>query len=131
MDLESLTIPEADSHRVLLETYWPSERRAIIVFRHCLQCDLERDIAIEEAVAFWERGAAAEWRREKMRIDGQKQLEEIERHKYVVSQRVGHDIGWERAALDWIDRYAADWRRWWEEQREACPPLARPATERW
>lgn len=28
--------------------------------------------------------------------------EEINRHKWYESERVGHDIGWERAAVNWL-----------------------------
>ena len=28
--------------------------------------------------------------------------EEIMRHKWIESEKVGHDIGWERASLDWM-----------------------------
>ncbi|MEI6714564.1 MAG: hypothetical protein WCO60_12475 [Verrucomicrobiota bacterium] len=36
--------------------------------------------------------------------------EEILRHKWLESERAGHDIGFEKALLDWIVRHRADWR---------------------
>ncbi len=33
---------------------------------------------------------------------------EIETHKWYESERAGYDIGWERAAVDWMIRYG--WR---------------------
>jgi hypothetical protein len=36
--------------------------------------------------------------------------EEILRHKWLESEKVGHDIGFERALLDWIVRYRSGWR---------------------
>jgi hypothetical protein len=30
---------------------------------------------------------------------------EIELHKWYESERAGHDIGWERAAVDWMVRF--------------------------
>ncbi|MFH1066705.1 MAG: hypothetical protein V1746_02230 [bacterium] len=36
--------------------------------------------------------------------------EEILRHKWLESEKVGHDIGFEKALLDWIVRYRAKWR---------------------
>lgn len=36
--------------------------------------------------------------------------EEILRHKWIESQKVGHDIGFERALLDWIVKYRSTWR---------------------
>lgn len=37
--------------------------------------------------------------------------EEILRHKWLESERLGHDIGFERALLDWIRKHREDWRR--------------------
>jgi len=36
--------------------------------------------------------------------------EEILRHKWLESEKVGHDIGFERALLDWIVRHKRAWR---------------------
>lgn len=36
--------------------------------------------------------------------------EEILRHKWIESEKVGHDIGFERALLDWILKHRAGWR---------------------
>lgn len=45
--------------------------------------------------------------------------EEILRHKWIESEKVGHDIGFERALLDWIVRYRSGWR----DQRVRAPRL--------
>lgn len=36
--------------------------------------------------------------------------EEILRHKWLESEKAGHDIGFERALLEWIIRYRSQWR---------------------
>jgi hypothetical protein len=36
-------------------------------------------------------------------------VEEINRHKWFESQRVGHDIGFEKAAEDWIKKFSTEW----------------------
>lgn len=36
--------------------------------------------------------------------------EEILRHKWLESEKAGHDIGFERALLDWIIKYRSAWR---------------------
>jgi len=36
--------------------------------------------------------------------------EEILRHKWLESERLGHDIGFERALLDWIRKHRDSWR---------------------
>ena len=35
---------------------------------------------------------------------------EILRHKWLESQKVGHDIGFARAHLDWIRHHRTEWR---------------------
>ena len=36
--------------------------------------------------------------------------EEVLRHKWIESERIGHDIGFERALLDWIRKHRVSWR---------------------
>ena len=38
-------------------------------------------------------------------------LREIQRHKWIESEKVGHDIGGNRAALDWIERHYDLWKK--------------------
>jgi hypothetical protein len=103
----------------VLAPYWPSERRAIVVHKFYLSIEKRSEASIEEAVKSWETGVGTPWRRAKMRRDGLAQFREIERHKFLVSQTVGRDIGWEVAAKDWVEKHAAAWRAWWETQPES------------
>lgn len=45
--------------------------------------------------------------------------EEILRHKWIESEKAGHDIGFERALLDWIRNHRDGWRT---ARRESQPP---------
>ncbi|MFZ4482604.1 MAG: hypothetical protein ACOYOL_01320 [Chthoniobacterales bacterium] len=36
--------------------------------------------------------------------------EEILRHKWIESEKLGHDIGFEKALLDWVMRHRSAWR---------------------
>lgn len=36
--------------------------------------------------------------------------EEILKHKWIESEKLGHDIGFEKALLDWIVKYRSTWR---------------------
>lgn len=47
--------------------------------------------------------------------------EEILRHKWIESEKAGHDIGFEKALLDWVLRFRASWR----QQRHAGVPFNR------
>ena len=42
--------------------------------------------------------------------------EEILRHKWIESEKAGHDIGFEKALLDWIVKHRSSWRT--QRQRE-------------
>ena len=37
--------------------------------------------------------------------------EEIMKHKWIESEKAGHDIGFERALTDWIIKHRSKWRR--------------------
>jgi len=41
--------------------------------------------------------------------------EEILRHKWLESEKAGHDIGFEHALVDWVAKYRTSWRRWRQE----------------
>lgn len=41
----------------------------------------------------------------------QAEREEILKHKWIESEKAGHDIGFERALTDWIIKHRAKWRK--------------------
>jgi len=43
--------------------------------------------------------------------------EEILKHKWIESEKAGHDIGFEKALLDWIVKHRSAWR----EKRQRVP----------
>jgi len=43
--------------------------------------------------------------------------EEILRHKWIESEKAGHDVGFEKDLLDWIVKYRSAWR----SQRQPDP----------
>ncbi len=56
--------------------------------------------------------------------------EEILRHKWIESERLGHDIGFERALLDWIRKHREGWRAARRSQQAPGTPPAAPAQPR-
>ena len=46
--------------------------------------------------------------------------EEIMRHKWIESEKAGHDIGFEHALIDWIVKYRSEWRKY----RRQIEPMA-------
>ena len=47
--------------------------------------------------------------------------EEILRHKWIESEKAGHDIGFEKALLDWIVKHRSAWRAKRHHQEVARP----------
>lgn len=43
--------------------------------------------------------------------------DEILRHKWIESEKVGYDIGFERALLDWVHHYRSQWRSQWQQKQ--------------
>jgi len=41
----------------------------------------------------------------------QAEREEILRHKWIESEKAGHDIGFERALTEWIIKHRPSWRK--------------------
>ncbi len=52
--------------------------------------------------------------------------EEILKHKWLESERLGYDVGFERALLDWIRKHREGWRAA-RRQQMAQVGVARPA----
>lgn len=48
--------------------------------------------------------------------------EEILKHKWLESERLGYDIGFERALLDWIRKHREGWRAARRQQQHQQPP---------
>lgn len=51
----------------------------------------------------------------------QSQLEEINKYKWIESEKAGRDIGMERATREWMAKHFPEWKRyrWNEAIREA------------
>jgi hypothetical protein len=47
--------------------------------------------------------------------------EEILKHKWLESERLGYDIGFERALLDWIRKHRESWRAARRQQHQHGP----------
>jgi hypothetical protein len=53
--------------------------------------------------------------------------EEILKHKWLESERLGYDIGFERALLDWIRKHRDTWRASRRAQLATTSPVANRA----
>jgi hypothetical protein len=54
--------------------------------------------------------------------------EEILKHKWIESERLGYDIGFERALLDWIRKHRESWRAARRQQHHHPHGASSPAT---
>jgi len=97
------------------EQFSPSEYEAIQVHKYYLSekagCDVGWDCAVED----WLNFHAARWRGDRLKKELEEQSLEIEKHKWIESEKAGCDLG-NKAALDWVIKYAADWRH----RRHGC-----------
>ena len=50
-------------------------------------------------------------KRSNLYAEFQREREEILKHKWLLSERAGHDIGFDLALTDWIVRHRSEWRR--------------------
>ena len=88
--------------------------------RHQARLSIEQgyDVELGEAMADWLATRAVPWREKRQADMLARQREEILRHKWIESEKAQRDLGAE-ASLDWIRRYAAQWREWYENHHGA------------
>lgn len=55
--------------------------------------------------------------------------EEILKHKWLESERLGYDIGFERALLDWIRKHREGWRAARRNQQQGTGSSGNPALQ--
>jgi len=70
-----------------------------------------RKVTFEEAMAEWVKNVRQAWLHKKQKEDNEAQKLEIERHKWIESQKAGRDIGEREAIQDWVNKYAPVWRK--------------------
>lgn len=85
--------------------------------RHRVQLSGERgwEVSEEEALEDWLQNHSNKWRLERHARMLAMEREEIMRHKWIESEKGNHDVGAE-AVFDWIRKYAALWRQWFEDE---------------
>ena len=59
-------------------------------------------------------------------LRNKKVIEEIRRHKWLESEIVGYDIGFEAAAEDWLKKHAAAWIRYHMSPKKKSTKSASP-----
>jgi len=98
-----------------------AEWEAILEHQKKLSSRAGQEVSIEAAIGDWLEHFSRDWRRERISRALQSEREEILRHKWLESEKAGHDIG-NSAVSDWIGKHAARWRKCWEDQAKSNPP---------
>lgn len=88
----------------------PAELQAILEHRRTMSAAHGVTVSLEEAIKHFVEHYEFDWLREKQRRDMTAQRQEIEKHKYLQSEKEGRDIGKARAAEEWCAKYAPIWR---------------------
>lgn len=94
-----------------------AEIRAVEGHQRALVAKRGREISFDEALDDWVQTSAESWRKRRQEVMMAIQREEMLRHKWIESEKAQRDVGKE-VYLEWIKRYAAEWRRWYESQEE-------------
>lgn len=92
-----------------------AERRAVEQFRARMAETRGHAVDFDEALAEWEAHHAQQWREKRHAHMLALEREEILRHKWIESEKGNRDLGAE-AVFDWIRRYAAIWRDWFDRE---------------
>ena len=53
-------------------------------------------------------------------------IEEINRHRWFESERAKHDIGFEKAAEDWITRFSQGWIEYYQKDKKCAAKEPEP-----
>ena len=90
----------------------PAERREVERHKYYLSERAGHDVGFDFAARDWREKHAPQFHQARML---KLQSAEIARHKWLESEKAGRDIGRD-AALDWVKRYAAQWRAWYNRE---------------
>lgn len=88
----------------------PSELRAIEVHKYYLSQREGKEISLEEAIVDFLINYESDFLMAKQIEDVREQNAEIMKYKWIESEKEGHDIGTEKAAQEWVEKYGSIWR---------------------
>ena len=103
------------NYRNILCCLKKAEVREIERHKYFMSIERGHEVGFEEAAQDWLDHYAQEWREDRQKKMLAMQRDEINRYKWVQSERARCDLGG-TAVLDWIQRYAANWREWYENE---------------
>jgi len=92
-----------------------AEVREIERHKYFMSIERGHEVSFEEAAQDWLEHYAQSWREDRQRKMLAMQRDEINRYKWIQSERARRDLGG-TAVMEWIQRYAAHWREWYENE---------------
>lgn len=101
-----------------MSTLSKAERAEVERHKYNLSQENGYDVGVELATQDWLQKYANSWRVERQTHMMALQREEIQRHKWIESEKACHDLG-NAAVFDWISKYAAQWRDWYNKNYES------------
>ena len=90
-----------------IRDFCAAEQAAIVEHKYYLSLRRGHDVGEKAAVVHWNLFHSRRWRHQR---DSAAQCEEMQRHRWIESEKAGRDLG-ESAYLDWVRCHAAEWRR--------------------
>ncbi|MFO7776184.1 MAG: hypothetical protein R6W89_10325 [Candidatus Hydrogenedentota bacterium] len=94
-----------------------AEQRAMECHWKRLCKEAGKEVPYEVAMDDWLDNHATAWREEHQRRVMERQKEEMNKHRWIESEKAQCDLG-SKAYIDWIKNYAAQWRSWYEREIE-------------
>ncbi len=101
----------------MLNSLPKAEQQAVCEHQSYLSNEQGTDVAIDSACKDWIENEAPNWRMKRHATMLALQRQEMLRHKWIESEKANRDLGKE-AVMDWIHKYAAGWRDWYEQESE-------------
>lgn len=89
----------------------PCLLRAIEEHKYLRSCECRREIDLAEAAREFHESYMERWHTAKLRADNARQVQEMQKHLWIESEKAGHDIGRSAAGTEWVSRFARTWRR--------------------
>ncbi len=96
------------------------ELKAVDTHKYYLSQKMGYDVGIECALRDWIQNQSQKWRQERIKEELKEQFEEMLKYKWIESEKAGCDLG-EKACLEWISKYAKQWREWKKKKNGFTP----------
>ena len=94
-----------------------AEQYQVEQHRKALEETLGEVVSTDTATASWLAHHADQWRQQRQEHMLEMQREEIARYRWIRSEEAHCDLG-RQAALEWVQKYAKEWRQWYEDHHE-------------